>query len=409
MRRSLLFILACIAITAQAQTESIKTKASEKPVFSAPLKNNWFIGGGVGVSSLFGDYDMDAPDGRLSNLTPNLSVQVGKWVTPHLGFRWKVGGATLKGYNPASVMPGSIDGITKTITYLDSHLDLMYSITGDQTLRPWNFSLFAGMGGVAVNRKSYSAFTIPRHFYMLYKAGAIASYNLKPGLSVFGELEGSFVPDLFDGVVAGDWFHDFYLTPSVGLTYRFKGTYRGFETGLSAGEINDMNDKINNLNASNQELSKQKVSLEKDNISLKKDLATAQVKVAEKTTEAAAAAVSAAGWINGSKIILGGVVKFDTDKSVCQAGEEAKIAEAAAELKKQKDVVIELGGYASKEGNNWYNMMLSNKRAKFVAGLLKSKYDVPASQIEIIPYGISKNPMTDDGKNKVVVFFLKKK
>jgi outer membrane protein OmpA-like peptidoglycan-associated protein len=241
---------------------------------------------------------------------------------------------------------------------------------------------------------------------MLYKAGAIASYNLNAGLSVFGELEGSYVPDQFDGVVSGDWFHDFYLTPSVGLTYRFKGSYRGFETGLSAGEITDMNDKINNLNASNQELSKQKVSLEKDNISLKKDLATVQSKIAEKSAEAV---TTAADWIKGSKIILGGVVKFDTDKSVCQAGEEAKIAEAAAELKKQKDVVIELGGYASKEGNNWYNMMLSNKRAKFVAELLKSKYDVPASQIEIVPYGVSKNPMTDDGKNKVVVFFLKKK
>jgi len=404
MKRSLLILAASAAFSLQLSAKGGVEGDSIKPTFRAPAKNNWFVGAGVGASVFMGDNDFQTPGGILKNTTPLLHVQIGKWLTPSIGVRWQMGGATYKGWDPASVNPLIPAPVVQKMTYLDGHIDVLWSVLGDQTLRKWNYTILAGVGGnYNLGKPEVSSPLIMRHMYMVYKVGAIVSYNINDGLSAFAEAQGSMLPDQYDGYFqSGKYFYDGATSLSVGLNYKFSGTYRGFKTGLSNDQISEQNNRINELYAAQKELEKAKANLEKDNVALKQSLVAAQNKPAER--------VEVPIWIEGSKVILEGVVKFATNKSKFLPGEEAKIAEAAAELKKQKDLVIEIGGYANGSyGTKSYNMSLSNRRAKYVAAQLSEKYNVPAEQIQIVPYGINKNPMTWDGKNKVVVFYLKKK
>jgi len=411
MKRGLLIVAAFVALSLQIQAKGGAESDSLKPIFRAPFKNNWFVGFGVGGSLYMGDNDFKTPGGILKNLTPVGQVQVGKWLTPSIGIRGQVGGGQYQGWDPAFVNSRNESGIpvyglpvVQKFNYVDGHLDFLWSLTGDQVQRKWNYTLLAGVGCCYnFGDMKVPSFPIKRHMYMVYKVGAIASYNINEGLSAFAELQGTMLPDQCDGDCEfGKYYYDGATALSVGLTYRFKGSYRGFQLGLSNAEVAELNSAINDLHATKKELEMAKASLENDVTSLKQSLTVAQNKPAER--------VEVPVWVEGSKVILKGVVAFATDKSVCLPGEEVKIEEAAMELKKHSDVVIEIAGYANpKYGSRWYNMMLSNRRAKYVADQLKLKFDVPESQIEVIPYGVNKNPMTEFGENKVVVFYLKKK
>jgi len=407
-----IWVIAAVMASVALQTQANCGKHKEdKPVFRAPFKNNWFVGAGVGANLYMGDNDFDTPGGLLKNITPAAQVQLGKWFTPSVGIRAQIGGTQYQGWDPAFVNKGNKSGIpvygfpvTQKMSYVDGHIDFLWGLTGDQTDRRWNYTLFAGVGG-CYNKGDMKvpSYPILRHMYMVYKVGAIASCNINAGLSAFAELQGTMLPDQFDGgMETGKYFYDGAAALSVGITYRFSGSYRGFRDGLSDAEVDELNEKINVLHASNKKLTVSQTNLEKEVVGLKESLSAAQNKPVER--------VEVPAWIEGSTVILSGVVKFATDKFVCLPGEEVKIAAAAAELKRQKDVIIEIAGYANpKNGSKWYNMMLSNRRSKFVAEQLKSKFDIQDDQIKIAPYGINKNPITDEGDNKVVVFYLKKR
>ncbi|MFC1519057.1 OmpA family protein [Pseudomonadota bacterium] len=86
---------------------------------------------------------------------------------------------------------------------------------------------------------------------------------------------------------------------------------------------------------------------------------------------------------------LGGIL-FDNNSSVIKSASYADIEKLANYLKKNPEHTVSIEGHASNVGKPAYNMTLSESRAKSVAEALAAKYDIEASRIQAIGYGITK-------------------
>ncbi len=80
-------------------------------------------------------------------------------------------------------------------------------------------------------------------------------------------------------------------------------------------------------------------------------------------------------------------VHFDFDKSNIRPGDAAVLDEAAATLKANPNVTIEVNGYCDVIGSVEYNLKLSDRRADAVVDYLVSA-GIPESRL--IPHGYGK-------------------
>ncbi len=399
MRKLSILLLAVFALTANVEKGHAQTTESSKSKKQIP--QNWFIGMGGGISTYFGESDLDVPGGYQHLITPNLNLQVGNWFTPSIGVRLQAGGMQLKGWNPSKT-----GGYYQKMNYFDLHGDLLLNpenlINGYNADRKLNWTLFAGAGAAKVFHKN----TVPASICTEIKAGTMLDYKLSKAFSIFGEIQGTIVPENFDGQIGGS-HKEGYATVSAGIIYRLPSAQKGIkikETDVTTQDNKVLNDKINELLAAQKELTNKNSDLQQQNAQLQSAAAAAATKQPQTAVPAETA------WPEGSKLLLKNYVRFASNKSVYLPGEESNIKAAADELSKRNDAIIEIAGYADpKTGTQSYNMQLSNKRAKYVADILKTKYNVSADKIVVSSYGNSKSPLTDNSKNKIVIFFLKKK
>ena len=63
-------------------------------------------------------------------------------------------------------------------------------------------------------------------------------------------------------------------------------------------------------------------------------------------------------------------IMFDWDSSAIRADQNTKLDEIAAVMEKHADITLEIQGFASTEGDEAYNLDLSDRRANAVVGSL---------------------------------------
>ena len=93
-------------------------------------------------------------------------------------------------------------------------------------------------------------------------------------------------------------------------------------------------------------------------------------------------------------------VHFDFNKSKIRPGDAAVLDEAAATLKANLNVTVNVNGYCDAIGSEGYNLKLSQRRANAVSNYLE-KHGTPASQL--VPRGFGKTNFvapndTDEGR-----------
>ena len=86
------------------------------------------------------------------------------------------------------------------------------------------------------------------------------------------------------------------------------------------------------------------------------------------------------------KLVLRGV-NFDFDKAKIRPGDAAVLDEAAATLKQNPNVTVNVNGYTDAIGTEAYNLKLSERRANAVVNYLEQQ-GIPASQL--VPHGYGK-------------------
>jgi len=86
------------------------------------------------------------------------------------------------------------------------------------------------------------------------------------------------------------------------------------------------------------------------------------------------------------KLVLRGV-HFDFDKAKIRPGDAAVLDEAAATLKQNPNVTVNVNGYTDAIGTEAYYLRLSERRANAVVNYLEQQ-GIPASQL--IPHGYGK-------------------
>jgi OmpA-OmpF porin, OOP family len=86
------------------------------------------------------------------------------------------------------------------------------------------------------------------------------------------------------------------------------------------------------------------------------------------------------------KLVLRGV-HFDFDKYNIRPGDAAVLDEAAATLKQNPNVTVNVNGFTDAIGTEKYNLKLSERRANAVVNYLVQQ-GIPASQL--IPHGYGK-------------------
>jgi len=88
-------------------------------------------------------------------------------------------------------------------------------------------------------------------------------------------------------------------------------------------------------------------------------------------------------------------VFFEANKSDLLAETTATLDELAAQIKDRTGFLLEIGGYASSEGNPARNEVLSQERCENVRRYLADRHNVPIFRMSIIGMGVSR-PVADN-------------
>lgn len=261
MKRLLPFILVLLSMTAKAQDSDLPSQ--KYSVATASFWDNWFVQGGLSLSSFYGDYSntlgYSLPGSIVSDyrVGANISLAAGKWFTPGLGLRTKwsgIWGRTVVG----------TDRKTNASKYWTLSEQALFNVTnmvmGCDNSRQWDVIpyLSAGFG----RNTTYSTWA------MGLGAGLMGQYHLNPKMSLGLDLLWmAYEPD-FDGTggalaQTGIKSKDKVLTLEVSFTYNL-GT-RGFEPVpdvdalrvLSESQIDALNAQLADEQAENERLRKQ--------------------------------------------------------------------------------------------------------------------------------------------------------
>lgn len=379
-------LLFAIGGTAYAQTEVVQEEVivvKEKPRWvTNGFWDNMYIGIGGGAQLYFGEMSTSAA--FKDRVTPEVSLEFGKWVAPGWGWRFKANGWQLK-----SVMNNKttryetgdkIDGLyEQKWNYYNIHGDFMFdlmSIFGTyDSHRVYSLIPYVGVGLAYGENKNYA---------LSGNAGIINRFRLSDAVDLNLELQGTLLPDKFNGVVYGKSVEGI-LGATLGVTYKFK--QRDFQQydAMCPVALALMNDQVNQLRG-------QLAACEQQNSQLASALAACK---AQKPTV--------------QQIIETGELPFTTvlfviNKAVVRPDQMLALSNAAEMMKKNPDKTYTVVGYADKEtGTPEYNLALSERRANAVAKVLTDEFGVNPSQLKVSWDGSGVQPFSKEAWNRVVI------
>ena len=111
-----------------------------------------------------------------------------------------------------------------------------------------------------------------------------------------------------------------------------------------------------------------------------------ELMAAQKQLEVYRSQASASG--TDSLNMIETVVAFRFNKSAVDVSQMPSIERVAAYMNENPNVNITINGYASPEGNEAYNMKLSQQRADAVKNMLVDKYGISPSRIAALGHGV---------------------
>ena len=123
------------------------------------------------------------------------------------------------------------------------------------------------------------------------------------------------------------------------------------------------------------------------------DTARNEAATAQTTADAAHAKIAAIDDFETTEVLT---VNFRAGSAKLTADTRARLDEFAAKTVNEKGFVIELSGYASKEGTEYYNHELSGRRAEAVLDYLVGVCKVPLRRIVGPHSGGTTNPVADN-------------
>ncbi|MGL5785387.1 MAG: OmpA family protein [Bacteroidales bacterium] len=386
-------LLFAISGTAYAQTEVVQEEViviKEKPRWvTNGFWDNMYIGIGGGAQVFFGENStrMDFKD----RVSPEISLEVGKWVAPGWGWRIKANGWQLKSggqpgepYTSGSMLDNGL--VKQKWNYYNLHGDFMFdlmSIFG--TYDPHRvYSLIPYFGvGYTYSQKNDSGWK--RGYYNIAgNFGLINRFRVSDAVDINLELQGTLAADKLNGVAYGKTA-DGILGATLGVTYKFK--QRDFQQydAMCPVALALMNDQVNQLRG-------QLAACEQQNSQLASALAACK---AQKPT---VQQIIETGELPFTSVL------FVINKAVVRPDQMLNLANAAEMMKKNPDKTYTVVGYADKEtGTADYNLALSEKRANAVAKILTDEFGVNPSQLKVSWDGSSVQPFGKEAWNRVVI------
>lgn len=386
--------------TNQSSSERYEKQANDDKYTVATNRfgSNWFMGGGVGAETYFGDHDRQLKYWS-DRITPAFHLYGGKWFTPVIGVRATVSGFKLKGAThrpdwsvnydePAHEVDREIlsDDVVKPAGsgllyyqqwhYMQAHADVMFNICnmfgGYKAKRIWNIIPYAGLGVMYT-------WEAPVATEIGATAGLLNSFRLTDGLNLNVDVYGTMTNDRFDGDI--NTLHEINpkarmeegaLTATIGLQYNFSPRGWGKLTDtyiIDNSRLNELRDALCALDSENQALKEQLANVHSVDSLVKKVGVTTPLLVTF--------------IINRTDLSKKDRVNLGFFAEVIKAGDP--------------DAVYTITGYADEgTGNPTLNMNLSRGRAKAVYDCLVHEFGVDPAHLTMDYKGGVGNMFYDD-------------
>lgn len=355
---------------------------------SSTINDHWFFTFGAGAQIYLGENDSQADFSDRISFLP--AVSVGKWLNPFWAVQMKLQGGALHGFEN----DGSFRQKDKYYNVqLDALWNLSNQITGYSSSRILSVSPYLGLGfahrfqlksdseipnarGVQSNYRDYSnALSVNGGIQLDIKLSKRISLNFDMGATI--------LPDYFDKIVTKNGYES-VITASGGIKFKLGKTDFEQIDIMDPLMIGKLNDEINILRDKN-------VHLEKA-LKNKPDCPECPIASPE---------MAVASDFN----FIPNVVFFKLNSANVDENQHISIFNTAKFLK-ENGTKVKIVGYADKStGSFSYNLNLSEKRAKAVASLLESKYNIPSEDIEVEWKGSEEQLYEEETWNRIVVMF----
>lgn len=356
--------------------------------------DNWFISIGGGVQALVGEgYNEDGGTFKSigDNISPAVTLSVGKMFTPVIGLRIQATGWEVK---------DNYSWGDNKLTYVGGHGDVLINLNNlfgsYNPNRFFEIIPFAGAGfyykfgnddkrGTVLNVYNNNDTQVKSRNFSI-NGGILTRFRLTDALDLNLELQGAILPDKFNNIVlARDY--DGLASVTLGLTYKFGNNTFEACSGADDALIAQLNSQINTLrNDLNACLANRPVDR--------------QCPDCPKCPDAKDPVV-----VTGDCPSAVGVVKFALGSAKVSADQQINVYNAADYLKNNPGINLKVVGYADKKtGNASINMRLSEQRAKAVTKMLVDKYGISQNRIETSWDGDTVQPYSNNEWNRVVIF-----
>lgn len=375
-------------------------ESSKQKYVSESFANNFFISIGGGVQMCTNPDNFD--NGMVKAVTPQITLSVGKLITPVWAVRGQLTGWNTKLNTDYLVTPyESALGRNyykyerKYITLnADGMVNLTNLIAGYKEDRKFEFLAFAGPTLTATKRWTSVHKKADLSGEIIHKTpsnssfrwlvggsvGLAGKYNINKYFAIDLEARGSVGPSVFS--YADEFDAEGSLAVTAGVTYTFGG--KKFKScGMSNEAKEALNQQVNDAREANQ-------VLQSELADTKNQLAQAQESPREIIKEVEVSVV-------GPYAIF-----FDINKAVINDRGLVNLKLAADRIKANPSKKYKIAGYADKTGSAAFNKKLTEKRAQAVYDALV-KEGVSKDQLEVIGEGATDNMFGTNALNRVVI------
>ena len=371
----LLSLMGAMALSASAQTTAPENQLPARKTAFDRSGGHWFITlqGGVSAQFVAGNEAQDIV--KRLHVMPTLSI--GKWHNPYFATRLQL----MAGPTPTYYKNAAGDIVTNNTAMAGAFFDFMFDVVNYYSKynakRVFHLVPFAGVGynfkyynefkdfssffsmsepyrhSVAANVGAQMAFRLGKRVDFVLEAQAIYNnLNIVKKDFDYADASATYMPA---GVNAA--YNGLLGVVTAGLNFNLGKVEWETITPMDMDLINDLNAQINSLRAENAELAKRPVSCPEC-----PEVVAPETKVVAGLSEKAI------------------TFKFDSDKLT--PNQEIVLYEIAKFVKESNQPITVIG-FADVTGNANYNLALSERRAKAVANILTTQYDVPSDMINV--------------------------
>ena len=374
VKYSLLSLMGAMALSASAQTTAPENQLPARKTAFDRSGGHWFITLQGGVSAQFLEANEAQDIVKRLHVMPTLSI--GKWHNPYFATRLQL----MAGPTPTYYKNAANDIVTNNTAMAGAFFDFMFDVVNYYSKynakRVFHLVPFAGVGynfkyynefkdfssffsmsepyrhSVAANVGAQMAFRLGKRVDFVLEAQAIYNnLNIVKKDFDYADASATYMPV---GVKA---YNGLLGVVTAGLNFNLGKVEWETVTPMDMDLINDLNGQINSLRAENAELAKRPVSCPEC-----PEVVAPETKVVAGLSEKAI------------------TFKFDSDKLT--PNQEIVLYEIAKFVKESNQPITVIG-FADVTGNANYNLALSERRAKAVANILTTQYDVPSDMINV--------------------------